>query len=219
MEPILIEMSEFRRLSKEEQKQKLLTSKKYSQKLLAQFQEDLQVGQSKAQTWIQSLKDAFPHNKQWKKLSKKMHKGEFQKALDLVSSQQTVKDKGIRVFLATEEDTCILGANFSLVMYAMASNRPAILEWLIKHKANLNLTMGAGASALLMAMSMGNRQLIELLINNGANINQKSTVNEETDTILRKLDRFNIHLVYLNMYFDTTNHALQLYYILVYIVH
>ncbi len=45
-------------------------------------------------------------------------------------------------------DACIIGANFSLIMYAIAANQLDLLEWLIKHKANLDLTMGTGDTAL-----------------------------------------------------------------------
>jgi len=212
MEPLIMEMHEFRTLSREEQKQKLLASKKYSQQLLAHFQEDLQAGQPGLQAIAQSLRHAFPQNKQWKKLLEKISKGKFQKALDIVTSQQTIKYHGILLFLETGEHTCIIGANFSLLMYAMITSRPAILEWLIKHKADLSLTMGTGDTALLMAMSMGNQQMVELLINNGADINQKSVVSEETDKILRKLGRFMLHVSYLNIYFNPINHMVQFHY-------
>ncbi len=209
---IFMEMDKFRRLSKEEQKQKLLTSKKYSQELLAHFEESVKKSQSDLQATVQLLKNTFPNDKQWKKLSEEISKGKLQKALDIVTLQQPTKYKGILVFIRKETNTCIIGANFSLVMYAIATNQPTILEWLIKHKANLNLTMGAGDTALLMAMSMGRPQMAELLINNGANINQKGTLNEETDRALRKLNGFGINVNLANSYFDAAEHALLPYY-------
>ncbi len=69
---------------------------------------------------------------------------------------------------------CIIGANFSFVMYAIAANRPDLLEWLLKHNANLDLTMGNGDTALLMAIKLGKKEIVELLVKNKANVNQKN---------------------------------------------
>ena len=87
-----------------------------------------------------------------------------------------------------------------------------ILKWLIKHKANLDWTMSTGNSALLMAISLGEQEMIKLLIENGANVNQKGTLNKEMDKALRKqIENLNVKVVD-NVYFNTTEHIPMNYY-------
>jgi hypothetical protein len=210
---IFKKMSNFMNLSQKEQKQILLTSKKDSQELLVHFEESLHTLQSNLQEIVQAVQETFPHDKQWKTLSEKMSKGKFQKAFDIVTRQSTTQYKGILVYTIGETDTCIIGANFSLVMYAIVSNQLTILKWLIEHQANLDLTMGTGDSALLIAMSLGKQQMVELLINNGAHINQKNALNEETHNKVLKIGKnFILNIGIENMYFDAPMHAVLHYY-------
>jgi len=102
---------------------------------------------------------------------------------DIITSPEyeKIKPKGITIYYSVENEDCLMSSCFSLVMYAIASDELTILEWLIKHKANLNITSGNGDTALLMAISLGKKDIVELLIKNGALINQQNRLKADKE--------------------------------------
>lgn len=149
---------------------------------------------------------------QWLKISPEIHKNKFQKVLEVQKGKIISRRvNGITTCILNNAHGCIIGAGFSLVMYAIASNQFVILEWLTDHNANLNLTMNTGDTALLMAINMGKPSIIEWLINNGADINQQNKMNAAINPKISNIvsgGSFATDIKKLNHYYDTTLYSL-----------
>ncbi len=177
------------------------------QSLVQKNQADLENAQAKLKEIKSLISNAIQRTKilltdtQINQLSAKIDEDHFQEALDII--KQAKKYNGIIGYFPNNTNTYIFGANFSLVMYAIASDQLSILEWLINHKANLNVTMGTGDTALLMAISMGKKKTIELLLYNGADINQQNTLNKETRDEINRIIIEKSNVAKINYYYDT----------------
>ena len=118
------------------------------------YQEELQKTISNLQNLVQENKNIFKNDKEFKYFISKINEEKFQEAFTIIKPKEVVSyNHGITAYYAIgETDRCVIGANLSIVMYAIAANQPALLEWLFKHNANLDLFMGTGNTALLMAI-------------------------------------------------------------------
>jgi hypothetical protein len=128
----------------------------------------------------------------------KINEGKFKQAYNLIKPKEVISyNHGITAYYAIgQTDMCVIGANLSPIMYAIAAEKPILLEWLLKHKANPNLFMGTGSTALDLAIHLGNKDVIELLVKNGANVNQKNILKFNlTEEIQDKLNEFGLSLV------------------------
>jgi len=128
-------------------------------------------------------KDIFENDEQFNYFVAAIDKKNFQEAFAMIQPNTIMSQDPTFYVYDIEEttDRCMVGANFSLVMYSIATNQGELLKWLLKHKVNLELTMGTGDTALLMAINLGKKEIVESLIKNGANVNQQNTlqVNEK----------------------------------------
>lgn len=149
---------------------------------------------------------------QWLEISSKIDNNHSQVIQEVQNDKIVLRQlNGIATFIVNNANGCIIGACFSLVMYAIASNQPAIIAWLINHNANLNLTMSTGDTALLMAINLGNKKIIELLVKDGADINQQNTMNATMHEKITKVvgyGNFATDIKKLNYYYDATLYSL-----------
>lgn len=172
-------------MPKEEIMQRIGSGDKQAfQQLVETYQSNLDNLMPIINNGIQASKDIFENDEQFNHLVAEINKGNFKKALTILAPKTIMTQSPTRYWYQIGETTeqCMIGANFSMVMYAVATNQIDLLQWLTKHNANLELTMGTGDTALLMAINLGNKEIVELLIENKANLNQKKilNINEET---------------------------------------
>ncbi len=158
---------------------------KTHQQIIKSYQDALQETISNLQNLTQNNKNIFKNDEEFNYFISIIEKENFQEAFALIKPKEVISyNQGITAYYAIgETDVCAIGANFSLVIYTIAANQPALLEWLFKHKANLDLFMGTGTTALLMAIDLGKKDIIELLVKNGANINQKNIAKAKKEEI------------------------------------
>jgi len=164
---------------------------KTHQQIIKSYQDALQETISNLQNLTQNNKNIFKNDEEFNYFISIIEKENFQEAFALIKPKETISyNHGITAYYEVgETDICVIGANLSIVMYAIAANQPALLEWLFKHNANLNLFMGTGNTALLLAINLGKKEIVELLIKNGANVNQKNIAKAKKEEI-RENDPF-----------------------------
>lgn len=145
---------------------------------------------------------------QWLEIKSEVDKDKFQIVQEVQKGKIiSRKVNGITIFIVNDAYGCMIGASFSLVMYAIASNQFDILTWLTNHNANLDLTMSTGDTALLMAINIGKFEMIQWLINNGADINQQNNMHEKITQVVGG-GSFATDIKKLNHYYDTTLYSL-----------
>jgi ankyrin repeat protein len=138
----------------------------------------------------ENFETLFKSKQQLDQFISAIDKNDFKKAFTIIEPKTIMASSPTYYSYIIEPtlDMCLIGANFSLLMDAIATNQRDLLGWLIKHKANLEFTLGNGDTALLMAMNLGKKDMVELLIKNGANLNQQNTLQE----IREKFNEHNI---------------------------
>ena len=139
---------------------------------------------------VQRNKNIFKNDEQLNHVIAEINKGNFKKAFVILEPNTIISnDPTDYLYTVGETDLCMVGANLSLVMYTITANQPVLLEWLIKHNANLDLIMGTGDTALAMAINLGKKEIVELLVKNGANVNQQKILNVNEETF-KKIEEF-----------------------------
>ena len=68
--------------------------------------------------------------------------------------------------------------NWTPLDIAISEGHISIVELLIKHKADINITDYAGRTALFLAIEKGQAKIVELLLNNSAQVNAKNKHNK-----------------------------------------
>jgi len=140
------------------------------------------------------VKDMFDKEK-FDQLLDNIDEENFKEVRAVIKPLLITKTKGLFCFYGFGDGTnCLIGAGLSFVMYAILDIQLDILRWLINHKANLNLTMGTGDTALLIAILLGDNEITELLIKNGADVNQKK-LTKISEAISKAYHDIGIHMI------------------------
>jgi hypothetical protein len=159
-----------------------------------------------AQALAQRTKKLFADDNLVDKLLAQIKNDDLQEALALIKAKKIKPCNGTMITIAGDTSS-IVGAGFSVVMYAIITNQLAILEWLIEHNADLNATMGTGHTALLIAIKLDRSDMVELLIRKGTDINQKNRLYEKLGNTINVGDIM-VSVCKVKFYYDKTLHDL-----------